>query len=156
ILGAVRHQVEASGREYVFLSETLTQAVNRTLAHDRILAVFSDVFGALAVLLVAIGLYGLMTYSVARRTTEIGVRTALGAKPSSIFRLILLDSFSLIAIGVAIGLPLAFGTSRLISSMLFGLSPSDPVSLLVAVITVVAAALLAAYLPARRATKVDP
>jgi predicted permease len=156
ILGAARHQVEASGREYVFLSEPLTQAVNRTLAHDRILAVFSDVFGALAVLLVAIGLYGLMTYSVARRTTEIGVRTALGAEPSSILRLILLDSFSLITTGVAIGLPLAFGTSRLISSMLFGLSPSDPVSILVAVVTVVAAALLAAYIPARRATKVDP
>jgi ABC-type antimicrobial peptide transport system permease subunit len=97
-----------------------------------------------------------MSYSVAGRTAEIGVRMALGAEPTGILRLILSDSLRLIAIGMAIGLPVALGTARLVSKMLFGLSPADPVSLTAALIIVVGIALLAAYLPARRATKVDP
>jgi ABC-type antimicrobial peptide transport system permease subunit len=110
----------------------------------------------LALLLVAIGLYGLMSYSVAGRTAEIGVRMALGAETNGILRLILSDSLRLIVMGVAIGLPAALGLSRLVSKMLFNLSPADPASLAVALVIVVGIALLAAYLPARRATKVDP
>jgi putative ABC transport system permease protein len=156
VLESARHRVEASGREYVFASELLRQAVNNSLVNDRILALIADVFGGLALLLVAIGLYGLISYSVAGRTAEIGVRMALGAETNGILRLILSDSLRLIAMGVAIGLPAALGLSRLVSKMLFNLSPADPASLAVALVIVVGIALLAAYLPARRATKVDP
>jgi ABC-type antimicrobial peptide transport system permease subunit len=97
-----------------------------------------------------------MSYSVAGRTPEIGARMALGAERGSILRYVLSGSVRMITIGVAMGLPVALGASRLVSRMLFELSPADPVSLTVAVVTVVGAALLAAYLPARRATKVDP
>ncbi|MGA2985759.1 MAG: FtsX-like permease family protein [Terriglobia bacterium] len=116
----------------------------------------SNVFGVLALLLVAIGLYGLMSYSVAGRTAEIGVRMALGAEPGGILDLILSDSLRMIAIGLTIGLPVALGMSRLVSKMLFDLSPADPLSLTIALVIVVGIALLAAYFPARRATKVDP
>jgi len=155
-LDVARRRIEASGQEYVLYSETLTQAVSNSLVYDRVLALLSDCFGGLALLLVAIGLYGLISYSVAGRTAEIGVRMALGAEPSGILRLILSDSLRLIAMGMAIGLPVALAVSRLVSKMLFDLSPADPVSLTAALIIVVGIALLAAYLPARRATKVDP
>ena len=156
VLDVARRRVEASGREDVLFSESLTHAVSNSLVYDRILALLSDCFGGLALLLVAIGLYGLMSYSVAGRTAEIGIRMALGAEPSGILRLIISDSVRLIAIGVAIGLPVALGMSRLVSKMLFGLSPADPISLTAAIVIVVGIALLAAYLPGRRATKVDP
>ena len=93
---------------------------------------------------------------MAGRTAEIGVRMALGAEANGILRLILSDSLRLIVIGMAVGLPVALGLSRLISKMLFNLSPADPVSITAALVIVVGIALLAAYLPARRATKVDP
>ncbi len=156
VLEVARRRIEASGQEYVFYSETLAQSVSNSLVYDRVLALLSDVFGGLALLLVAIGLYGLMSYSVAGRTSEIGVRMALGAEPSGILRLVLSDSLRLIAIGLTIGLPVALGASRLVSKMLFDLSPADPISLTVATTIVVGITLLAAYLPARRATKVDP
>jgi predicted permease len=156
VLEAARQRVEASGQEYVLFSETLTQAVSNSLVNDRVLALLSDAFGGLALLLLAIGLYGLMAYSVAGRTAEIGVRMALGAEMSNIVRLILSDSLRLIAIGVAVGLSVALGMSRLLCKMMFDLSPADPVALTVALAIVVGTALLAAYLPARRATKVDP
>ena len=156
LLDVARRRIEASGQEYVLYSETLTQAVSNSLVYDSVLALLSDCFGGLALLLVAIGLYGLMSYSVAGRTAEIGLRMALGAELSGILRLIISDSVRLIAIGIAIGLPVALGMSRLVSKMLFGLSPSDPISLTAAIVIVVGIALLAAYLPARRATKVDP
>ena len=156
LLEAARRRIEASGPEYVFSFETLKQAVDNTLVNDRVLALLSDVFGGLALLLVAIGLYGLMSYSVVGRTAEIGVRTALGAEPGSILGLILSDSVRLIAIGIGIGLPIALGVSKVVSRMLFHLRPTDPVSLMIAVAIVLGAALLAAYIPARRATKVDP
>ena len=156
VLESARRRVEASGREYIFVSETLTHAVNNSLAKDRVLALLSDLFGGMALLLVAIGLFGLMSYSVVGRTPEIGVRMALGAETNGILRLILSDSLRLIVIGMAVGLPAALGLSKLISKMLFNLSPADPISLTAALIIVVGVALLAAYVPARRATKVDP
>ena len=156
VLAAARRQTQAYGREYIFSAETLTEAVNNSLVNDRVLALLSEVFGGLALLLVAIGLYGLVSYSVAGRTAEIGMRMALGAEPAGILRLILSGSLGWIVTGAAVGLPLAFSASRLVSAMLFDLSPTDPVSLVVALATVLGAALLAAYLPARRATKVDP
>ena len=156
VLESARRRVEASGREYIFVSETLTHAVNNSLAKDRVLALLSDLFGGMALLLVAIGLFGLMSYSVVGRTPEIGVRMALGAETNGILRLILSDSLRLIVIGMAVGLPAALGLSKLISKMLFNLSPADPISLTAALIIVVGVALLATYVPARRATKVDP
>jgi ABC-type antimicrobial peptide transport system permease subunit len=110
----------------------------------------------LALLLACIGLYGIMSYAVVRRTNEIGIRMALGAQRGNVLWLVLKETFSLIIIGVTIGLCAALGTTRLISSMLFGLTATDPVTIAVAIFLLVAVAAFAGYLPARRASRVDP
>jgi ABC-type antimicrobial peptide transport system permease subunit len=127
-----------------------------SLLRDRLMAMLSAFFGVLAALLAAIGLYGVISYGVAGRTKEIGIRMALGAKRQSVLWLILREALLLVLIGVAIGLPAVFAATRLVSSLLFGLKPADPVSLSVAVLLMIVVAALAGYIPARRATKVDP
>ena len=107
-------------------------------------------------LLAAIGLYGVMSYNVVRRTNEIGIRIALGAQTAAVQWMILSESLLLLAIGVALGLPLAFASTKYIKDQLFGLSALDPLTFAVALIVVSAMTLFAAWLPARRATKVDP
>jgi ABC-type antimicrobial peptide transport system permease subunit len=108
------------------------------------------------VLLAGIGLYGVMSYSVVRRTNEIGIRIALGAQSDKVLWMVLRESLVLLAIGLALGLPLALGGLRFLQSQLFELSSSDPITLAGSVLIIAAATLLAAWLPARRATKVDP
>lgn len=97
-----------------------------------------------------------MSYAVARRTNEIGIRMALGARQEDILRKVLREALVLVLVGVAIGIPIALGALRLISSMLFGLKPTDPLTLAMAIAFMLAVAALAAYLPARRASRVDP
>jgi ABC-type antimicrobial peptide transport system permease subunit len=109
-----------------------------------------------ALLLACIGLYGIMSYSVARRTGEIGVRMALGAERSKVVWLVLRETFILIAIVAAIGVAASIGASRLTTRMLFGLSPADPFALAIALLLMFAVAVSAGYLPARRAARVDP
>ncbi|MBI3280366.1 MAG: FtsX-like permease family protein [Acidobacteria bacterium] len=135
---------------------TLPDRVNRALGQERAIAQLTGFFGALALLLAAIGLYGLMSYVVARRTREIGLRMALGALPGDVRRLILRETLSLTAAGVALGLPAAWLSLRVVSSQLFGLSAHDPATILAATLVMTAAAVLAGYLPARRATRIDP
>src|SRR5208337_2062211 len=113
-------------------------------------------FSLLALGLAAIGLYGLMAYSVGRRTNEIGIRMALGAQRRQNFLMVLRQSVGLVALGVVAGLLAAMATTRLIASELYGLKPTDPLTLGFATFFMLAIATLAAYLPARRATKVDP
>ncbi len=113
-------------------------------------------FGALAAGLAAIGLYGLVSYMVTRRTGEIGLRMALGASPSAALWLILRASLALISAGVVLGIALAIGATRFIASMLFGIEASNPLILASATTFLVAVAALATYIPARRATKIDP
>jgi ABC-type antimicrobial peptide transport system permease subunit len=116
----------------------------------------SAFFGLLAVFLSCIGIYGLMSYMVTRRTNEIGVRMALGAKRSQILWLVTREILLLVAVGIEIGVPVILAANRLISSMLFGLRAVDPMSLFTAVGLLMLVAALAGYLPARRAFLVDP
>ena len=113
-------------------------------------------FGALALLVASIGLFGVMSYSVARRTNEIGIRMTLGARTRDVMGLVMRESMVLVAAGVAIGVAAALAASRLIASLLFGLTPSDPLAMAGAITVMLAVSALAGYLPARRATKVDP
>jgi putative ABC transport system permease protein len=113
-------------------------------------------FGILATLLTALGLYGVLTFSVARRTREIGIRVALGAQRRDVFRLIMIRGVILVCVGVAVGLAASIASSRLLSSLLFGVKPNSVGTLVGVSAGLIAVALLACYLPARRATKVDP
>jgi macrolide transport system ATP-binding/permease protein len=110
----------------------------------------------LALLLAAIGLYGVMSYGVARRTSEIGVRMALGAVPGTVLRMTLREVFLMVAIGIAVGIPASMLAARWVASQLFGVAPGDPVALVAAAMVLTAVALLAGLLPARRAANTDP
>jgi ABC-type antimicrobial peptide transport system permease subunit len=136
--------------------ETLDQRLSDSLVTDRMIADLSAAFGILAVILVCIGLYGVMAYATSRRTNEIGIRIALGAQRNGILWLILRESLLLVLIGAVIGVPLVFGAGRWISSLLFGLQPADPVALISAIALMFAVGIVASYIPARRATRVDP
>jgi putative ABC transport system permease protein len=132
------------------------EIVNRTLVIERLVTRVATWFGALALLIAAVGLYGVLAFSVARRRREIGVRIAVGAQPGTIERLFLKESLTLVALGVAIGIPLAILVIRYVSSMLFGLSPHDPASIGIALAAVTLVTATAAYLPARSAARTDP
>jgi len=136
--------------------DTIPQLVDRQLVREKLLAKLSSFFGALAVLLAAVGLYGLMAYAVLRRTQEIGIRVALGATRSDLVWMVLRETLTLVSVGVALGVPAALSLAPIVSSMLFGITPSDPVMISVAVLVMSVVATLAGYLPARRASLVDP
>jgi len=153
---SVRREVDSLGHEYVTSVKTVSENINRSLLLERVTALLSGFFGALALLLAAIGLYGLMAYNVTRRTREIGIRIALGAERDSVRWLVLRETLALAALGVAIGLPCALAASRLIASMLYGVSAKDPVTLIAVSALLVGVAALAGWIPARRATRVDP
>jgi putative ABC transport system permease protein len=140
----------------IFDMKSMSTTVDESLFIERMVAALSVAFGALATLLAAIGLYGVMSYSVARRTREIGIRMALGAERGSVMWLVLRDVALMVGTGVAIGLPLAFAFSRVVQSQLFQLSAYDPIALVGAAAVLMFVALAAGYLPARRATRVDP
>ena len=130
--------------------------IEESMVRDRLMATLSGFFGLLALLLASIGLYGILSYGVASRTKEIGIRMALGARSREVLSLILREALLLVLVGVLLGLPVVFGATRFASSLLFGLTPTDPLSLGVAALLLFAVAFVAGYLPARRATKVDP
>jgi ABC-type antimicrobial peptide transport system permease subunit len=130
--------------------------IRDTLVQDRLLAALSGAFGALAALLTMVGLYGLIAYSVTRRTGEIGIRMALGATPSNIARLLLAETGVLLAIGAACGIGLALAGGRAASALLFRVAPSDPLTLAAAVGLLTTIAIAASYAPARRATRIEP
>jgi ABC-type antimicrobial peptide transport system permease subunit len=130
--------------------------IEATVLRERLMATLSGFFGLLALLLACIGLYGILSYSVASRTNEIGIRMALGAQPRDVRWLILREALLLVFIGVAVGTPMIVAATRLASTLLFSLTPTDPVSLLSAALLMLAVAMMAGYLPARRATRVDP
>jgi predicted permease len=127
-----------------------------SLRQQRMFSFLCGVFGVLALALASIGLYGTMAYSVVRRTNEIGVRMALGAEQVHVLWMMLRESVVLVAIGLACGLPLAIGAARFLESFLFGVAPFDPAGIGVAMLVLTATAAIAGYLPARRATRVDP
>jgi predicted permease len=126
------------------------------LAQEKLMAQLVSFFGLLALLLSCVGLYGIMAHAVVRRTNEIGIRMALGAERRNIVWMVLRETLLLVAIGMFIGVPSAWAAAHLISSQLFGLNPSDPLTLLTAVMLLTSVAVLAGYLPARRASRLDP
>jgi ABC-type antimicrobial peptide transport system permease subunit len=130
--------------------------IEESVLRERLLATLSGFFGLLALLLACIGLYGILSYSVASRTNEIGIRMALGARTRAVLWLILREALLTVIIGVAAGLPMIWAVTRLASSLLFDLKPTDPISLLLATLLMLAVAVVAGYLPARRAARVDP
>jgi ABC-type antimicrobial peptide transport system permease subunit len=136
--------------------ETITQEVNHLMDQEQLISQLCSWFAVLALLLTSIGLYGVMTYNVARRTHEIGVRMALGAQNREVQWMILRESLLLLGIGVILGVPATMAATRLVGAQLFGLTPSDPATFVAAVLAISTVALLAAYFPARRATRVDP
>jgi predicted permease len=140
----------------VFSVKTLAAQVDETVFNDRLLMFFSLCLGALASLLAAIGLYGVMAYVVVRRTREIGIRIALGATRENVGWLILREVVRMSAVGLAIGLPLAYGIGRLVESQLFGVKASDPLVFIAAAAALASVAMLAGWLPARKAASVDP
>jgi ABC-type antimicrobial peptide transport system permease subunit len=157
LAGSIRQAVQAVDKNLPVLEvTTLADQVDSSLIQERLFANLSSAFGLLAVALSCVGLYGLMAYSVTRRTGEIGLRMALGAERRDVLWLILREVLVLVLIGVAMGIPAALAGTQLISSFLFGLTPSDPGTIAVAALLMVAVAALAGYLPARRASRVDP
>jgi putative ABC transport system permease protein len=135
---------------------TMREHMRLPLAPARLFAWLSGAFGVLAMLLAAIGLYGVMAYIVGGRTREIGTRMALGAQSSDVFKLVVGQGMALALVGVGVGLVAALALTRVLSSVLYGVSATDPLTFAAVAALLAAVALLACYLPARRATKVDP
>jgi putative ABC transport system permease protein len=140
----------------VYGVKTMTEHMALPLFPARVAATLLGSFGVLALILAAIGIFGVMSYAVSQRTREIGIRMALGANAGRIFRLVVGQGLKLIVLGLVIGLVSAFAGTRLMSSLLYGVSATDLVTFVAVALLLAGAALLACYLPARRATKVDP
>src|SRR5262249_32520053 len=140
----------------VYGMRTLDEEVDRDLATERLIASLASAFGLVAALLAAVGLYGLMAFSVTRRTREIGVRLALGAPRNAVVWLVIKEKLMLVAIGAMLAVPAAFLLSRYIQSQLYEISPTDPVTILGVLVVLTSVALAASFLPARRAAMLDP
>jgi predicted permease len=154
---AVTRSIRQIDRDLPILSiRSVEEELDRRLAGQRLVAELAAFFGVVALLMAAIGLYGVLSYSMARRAGEIGVRMALGASAANVMRMVLAETMGMVAIGVAIGLPCALAMGRWIASRLYGLTPADPAAMVLATSIIVAAAVLAGYLPARRASRIDP
>jgi ABC-type antimicrobial peptide transport system permease subunit len=139
-----------------FSALTVSETLNRSLARERLLATLSGFFGGLALLLALIGQYGLMSYSVARRRNEIGIRLALGAERVGVVRMVLGEVGRLLTLGVAAGLVTALICGRLVATFLYGVTATDPVTLFTATGAVIAVGLAAGAIPAWRAARLDP
>jgi predicted permease len=153
---AVREEVGSLGRESAFAIRTVDETFEQTLLPERTTAILSGCFAAVALMLCVVGLYGLMAYAVTGRTREIGIRMALGAQRGEILRSVLRESVLLTGVGVAIGLPCAIAATRLIQSMIYGISRTDFTTYALVVAALAAVGIAAGYVPARRAMRVDP
>jgi putative ABC transport system permease protein len=135
---------------------TMETVLSESIARQRFSMLLLGIFAAVALVLAAVGIYGVMSYSVAQRTHEIGIRMALGAQRGDVLKLAVGGGLKLVLIGVGIGLVTAFVLTRVMSSLLFGVSATDPATFITISLVLISAAILASYIPARRATKVDP
>lgn len=157
MFSAVRAKVrEMDASIPIYSMRTTEEQISNSLSTERLIASLSAVFGFLATLLATIGLYGVMAYAVARRTREIGIRMALGAAQGSVVWMVMKEVLVLVAIGVGVGVPAALGLTRLVQSQLFGVAPNDPATLALAVVGLAGVACAAGYIPALRASRIDP
>jgi ABC-type antimicrobial peptide transport system permease subunit len=157
LMKSVRDAVRSIDKDLpVFDIRTQTEQIDATLSHERLFAALTSSLGLLALMLAAVGIYGIMAYAVARRTSEIGVRMALGAQARQVLAMILRETALLAGAGVVIGIAAAAGLSHFIRGMLYGLQPSDPLTFAGAVLLLLVIALLAGWRPARKASRLDP
>jgi predicted permease len=157
LAGSLRREVQSVDPKLIVTAIVpISEDVDRALVRERLLARLSGVFGGLAAALTVVGLYGLMAYTVANRTREVAIRMALGASRSRVLRAEIGSALKLVAIGVAIGIPAALASGRIVATQLFGVSPGDPVTLSMVAASMTFVAALAAFGPARRAARVDP
>jgi predicted permease len=157
VMPSVRAKVrELDANMPIYDMRTTEASISNSLSTERMIASLSSVFGGLATLLAALGLYGVMAYSVAQRKREIGIRMALGAEPAMVVWMVMRDVLLLVAIGIAIGVPAAIALSRVVATQLYGLSAHDPSTLALATAALLLVACAAGYLPARRASRLDP
>ncbi|HXN94480.1 MAG TPA: FtsX-like permease family protein, partial [Candidatus Acidoferrales bacterium] len=157
ILPAIRETVaQVNTNLPLFDVKTESQQIDRLLFQERLVARLSGFFGLLALVLACVGLYGLLSYEVSRRTREIGIRMALGARPESVLKLVLRQGVVLAIIGAAVGSSVALGVTRYLASMLYNVRANDPVTMIAVAILLMLVALAACYVPARRAMRVDP
>jgi putative ABC transport system permease protein len=156
LIPAVRDAMASVNKSASLEFSTLKQQADDSVLQEHLMAVLSGFFGGLALLLTAIGLYGVMAYAVTQRTHEIGIRMALGAQQTSILGLVMRDAAIVLAAGIAAGVLGSICITRLVRQLLFGLTPNDPSTLALAILVLVAVALIATYIPARRSMHVDP
>ena len=157
ILPAIREAVaQVNTNLPLFDVKTESQQIDRLLFQERLVARLSGFFGLLALVLASVGLYGLLSYEVSRRTREIGIRMALGAQPESVLKLVLREGIVLAIVGASVGIGVALGVMRYLSSMLFDVHANDPLTMIAVAVLLTMVALAACYIPARRATRVDP
>ncbi len=157
LIEGVRRQVRNLDSAVPILNTfTMNDQVNNNISQERLVATLCSFFGGLALLLAAVGLYGLMAHTATRRTREIGIRMALGAQRANVLWMILRDGIVLVALGAVVGIPVAFGVTRFVSSFLYGLTARDPATMGIATGLLALVTIIASLLPARRASKVDP
>jgi ABC-type antimicrobial peptide transport system permease subunit len=157
MLAAVRREVQVLDASLpLYNTRTLEEQKTSSLYTSRLAATLLTMFGLLALLLAAVGLYGVMAYTVNRRTHEIGIRMALGAQGSEVRRLVMVEGTAIMTIGLLLGLGGALAGTRLVESFLYGVRPNDPIAFAGAGLLLAAVTLLANYLPARRASRTDP
>jgi predicted permease len=156
LVATIRREIQAVDKNLVIDIYTSSLLLDHLLFPERLLAKLSSFFSLLALLLACVGLYGVMSYDVARRTHEIGIRMALGAQRRDVVGLVLREIMLLVFIGVIIGLGAALASTRLITNLMYGLTPNDPLTIALAGLLLLTVAALAGYLPARRAARVDP
>jgi len=157
VIAAVRREIQAMDPDIsVYRVRTINEVIDSLLQHDRMFAVLASVFGVLALVLTSIGVYGVVAYQITRRTGEVGIRLALGAQRRDVLWMFMRETLVVLAAGAAIGLPAAVAAAHVLRSLLFGLEPFDPMTIIWATVTLVGTGTLAGFLPARRAMKVEP
>jgi predicted permease len=152
----VQRVVQSLGRQYVFVSQTTEQRIRRLLIAEEMLSLLANSLGTMVLVLVAVGLFGLTAYSVSRRTSEIAIRLALGATETNIFRLFFGQTIKLLIAGLTVGLVAALASGRLVSSVVFGVSPRDPATFIASMLVILSVAIAATYIPIRRVVGADP
>jgi ABC-type antimicrobial peptide transport system permease subunit len=154
---AIREKVQQiDGNLPIASMRMFSKLVDENLVQERLIASVSGLFGALAVTLACMGLYGVMAYTVARRTNEIGIRMALGARPADVLAMVLREGLLVVIIGVAAGVPIALLTTHVVQKLLFGINATDPVTIGAAAALMILVSSIAGFVPAWRAMRVDP